>query len=74
MINQTVVKRTEESKSRRKLLQGQTFELAILRQTRDMFPILKMEHGMKVHLPPMIRLQLANVQAYFSMHRHVLKE
>lgn len=34
----------------------------------------KMEHGMKVHLPPMIRLQLANVQAYFSMHRHVLKE
>ena len=40
----------------------------------DMFPILKMEHGMKVHLPPMIRLQLANVQAYFSMHRHVLKE
>ena len=36
--------------------------------------ILKMEHGMKVHLPPMIRLQLANVQAYFSMHRHVLKE
>ena len=44
------------------------------RQIRDMFPILKTEHGMKVHLPPMIRLLSVNVQVYFSMHRHVLKE
>ena len=25
-------------------------------------------------LPPMTRLRSVNVQAYFSMHRHVLKE
>ena len=36
--------------------------------------ILKTEHGMKVHLPPMIRLLSVNVQVYFSMHRQVLKE